>query len=135
MFLLKQYDDLWKAQQDAAGAAGSSAAAGTDRRKGGRRYRDAAQSLDTAAFALLLESKGKADTDAKVDANWRAKVDAPLVEHAWETLCGSILQEVSSQVSVNFLVHGIRNMPQGSMWLRNCQYQSKALWTCPRAQT
>ncbi len=31
----------------------------------------------------------------KPDARWRDKVKAPLVEHAWETLCGSIIQEVS----------------------------------------
>jgi hypothetical protein len=30
----------------------------------------------------------------KADARWREKVRAPLVEHAWETLCGSIIQEV-----------------------------------------
>ena len=26
---------------------------------------------------------------------WREQVGSPLVEHAWETLCGSIVQEVS----------------------------------------
>jgi hypothetical protein len=34
---------------------------------------------------------------AKSDGRWRDAVRAPLVEHAWETLCGSIVQEVRSR--------------------------------------
>lgn len=37
---------------------------------------------------------GSAAGVQKADARWRDKVRAPLVEHAWETLCGSIIQEV-----------------------------------------
>ena len=37
---------------------------------------------------------GSAAGAQKADARWRDKVRAPLVEHAWETLCGSIIQEV-----------------------------------------
>ena len=30
----------------------------------------------------------------KSDTKWREQVGSPVVEHAWETLCGSIIQEV-----------------------------------------
>lgn len=30
----------------------------------------------------------------KSDNKWREQVGSPVVEHAWETLCGSIIQEV-----------------------------------------
>ncbi len=36
-------------------------------------------------------------TGHRADGNkWRERVQAPVVELAWETLCGSILQEVRS---------------------------------------
>ena len=33
---------------------------------------------------------------SKPDNRWREQVGSPVVEHAWETLCGSIIQEVSA---------------------------------------
>ena len=35
-----------------------------------------------------------AQPGAKPEVKWRDQVRSPVVEHAWETLCGSIIQEV-----------------------------------------
>ena len=36
---------------------------------------------------------------SKSGDKWREQVGSPLVEHAWETLCGSIVQEVAPSLS------------------------------------
>lgn len=51
-------------------------------------------SVPPTPFASLLEGlSGKA---AKPGKSWREQVKSPVVENAWETLCGSILQEVTA---------------------------------------
>lgn len=40
---------------------------------------------------------------SKPDNRWREQVGSPVVEHAWETLCGSIIQEVTQPVHAYYL--------------------------------
>ncbi|KAK9807024.1 hypothetical protein WJX72_010915 [[Myrmecia] bisecta] len=64
-----------------------------------RTRKAAATAKDTAKKQQqqLLEEHSPAphrtQSSAKPDNRWREQVSAPVVEHAWETLCGSILQE------------------------------------------
>lgn len=50
--------------------------------------------FDSQGAPRDFKPPGSAAGTQKADARWRDKVRAPLVEHAWETLCGSIIQEV-----------------------------------------
>ena len=56
-------------------------------------------SVPPTPFASLLDGlPGKAAKGAK---SWREQVKSPVVESAWEILCGSILQEVAAdQLSI-----------------------------------
>lgn len=59
-------------------------------------------------FASILDSL--AGAASKSGKSWRDQVGSPVVESAWETLCGSILQEVRHidsmrQNSVSFASH------------------------------
>ena len=69
--------------------------------------------LDSQRMPQGWKPPGSAAGTQKADARWRDKVRAPLVEHAWETLCGSIIQEVG----LYFWAHTIdrRHDPQHSM--------------------
>lgn len=55
---------------------------------GWRRRRAARGSSKAAAAAAVAPHK---------EGRWREKVRAPVVEHAWEMLCGSIIQQVRLQ--------------------------------------
>jgi hypothetical protein len=60
-------------------------------RRRGRKWSD-----DGACESPKFTAPVPPSPSTKPDNRWREQVGSPVVEHAWETLCGSIIQEVCS---------------------------------------
>jgi hypothetical protein len=58
------------------------------------------QSEDDGAEAASYSASVPPPLSNKSDNKWREQVGSPVVEHAWETLCGSIIQEVHIHMSM-----------------------------------
>jgi len=56
-----------------------------------------ARAVPPTPFASLPD--GIPGSASKAGRKWREQVASPVVESAWETLCGSIIQEVGSEVT------------------------------------
>ena len=62
---------------------------GVPARRRGRKWSD-----DGACESPKFTAPVPPSPTAKPDTRWREQVGSTVVEHAWETLCGSIIQEV-----------------------------------------
>ena len=87
-------------------------------------------------FAPLPE--GVPGSSSKSGRNWREQVASPLVENAWETLCGSILQEVdscpkcisTSSITIHLRASHAHHLDWESLNINTCETHDGSLRLC-----